>query len=60
MKMSFRRQPPRLRRLVDRSDATVRSVPARGVVAITDLRPEDGYDWLRRIKPIRVAQRAGR
>lgn len=60
MKMSFRRQPPRLRRLVDRSDATVRSVLAGGVVASTDLRPEDGYDWLRRIKPIRVAQRAGR
>lgn len=60
MKMSFRRQPPHLRRRVDRSDAAVRSVPARGVAASTDLRPEDGYDWLRRIKPVRVAQRAGR
>ncbi|KZC39497.1 MULTISPECIES: hypothetical protein [Rhodanobacter] len=60
MKMSFSRQLPCLRRRFGQSDATARSVPAGNAAAGIDLRPEDGYDWLRRIKPINTAQRAGR
>ncbi|EIL99229.1 hypothetical protein RHOFW104T7_17715 [Rhodanobacter thiooxydans] len=60
MKISFSRQPLHLRRRFSQSDATARSVPAGNAAVGTNLRPEDGYDWLRRIKPIRAAQRAGR
>lgn len=59
MKLSFNRQRPQLQRRFGKSDAVARSVPA-GSAAGTDLQPEDGYDWLRRIKPIHAAQRAGR
>lgn len=59
MKTSFSRQPlhPRLR--FGNPNVTGRSAPARRAGADIGLRPADGYDWLRRIKPIRAAQRAG-
>lgn len=59
MKMSFNHQPPHLRHRFGKSEATTRNVPAGSAAANPGLRPEDGYDWLRRIKPIRAAQRAG-
>lgn len=39
---------------------TGRTTSSGSTATGTGLRPEDGFDWLRRIKPIRTGQRAGR
>jgi hypothetical protein len=59
MKTSVSRLPLYPRRRFGNPNVTARSDPARRTGADIGLRPEDGYDWLRRIKPIRAAQRAG-
>lgn len=59
MKTSFRRLPQHSQRRFGNPNATARIMPSESVAADIGLRPEDGYDWLRRIKPIRAGQRAG-
>lgn len=59
MKNNFSHLPQRSQRRFGSQNAAGRATVSGNTAAGTGLRPEDGYDWLRRIKPVRTDQRAG-